>query len=46
MGKQNMKTMNMDKGSSLPCLKEAHFFEYPKPLRVMPKRNKNETESY
>ena len=40
MNKQNLETVTMGRGSSMPCLKEDHFFEYQMTLTVTPKRNK------
>ena len=41
MDKQNLETITMGKGSSMPCLKEAQFFEYQTSLTVKHKRNKS-----
>jgi hypothetical protein len=46
MDKQNLKTVTMGRGSSMPCLKEAHIFEYQRTLTVMPNRNNSDTGSY
>jgi hypothetical protein len=37
MNKQNFETVSMGRGSSMPCLKKDHIFEYPKTLTVTPK---------
>jgi hypothetical protein len=46
MDKQNIETVTMGRGSSVPCLKEAHIFEYQMTLTVTPNRNNGDTGSY
>ena len=46
MNKQNLETVTMGRGSSVPCLKENHILEYQMTLTVRPKRNTSDKVSY
>jgi hypothetical protein len=46
MDKQNLETITMGRGSSMPCLKENYFFINERPLTIMHKRNKGKAGSY
>ena len=46
MDKQNLETVTMGRGSSMPCLQEAHFLNTKKSLTVMLKRNEDKAVSY
>jgi hypothetical protein len=46
MDKQNLEAVTMGRGSSVPCLKEDHIFEYKMTLTVRHKRNTSDAMSY
>ena len=45
MNKQNLETVTMGRGSSVPCLKENHILEYQMTLTVTLNRNNSDTVS-